>query len=224
MDVPEQGAEKQAASPVPNTVEAMSDSEKEDIPLSAKSMSATNAAGGTFGLGLDQFELPKASIAKVARSEIPESVQLRKDTITALVKSASVFVSYLTAASHDVAIARGNKTISAAHVLDAMRELDFPPAMRKELREQLEAYRDLQKKSAAARAEAAAQSRERAKAARAAAAAAAAAADAEAEAGGTEGAEPMQTDETGNTYEPTSATDDHVVVKELPEANADAAP
>lgn len=70
MDVPEQGAEKQAASPVPNTVEAMSDSEKEDIPLSAKSMSATNAAGGTFGLGLDQFELPKASIAKVARSEV----------------------------------------------------------------------------------------------------------------------------------------------------------
>ena len=37
-----------------------------------------------------------------------------------------------------MAIARGNKTISAAHVLDAMRELDFPPAMRKELREQLE--------------------------------------------------------------------------------------
>lgn len=66
-------------------------------------MTATNAVGGTFGLGLDQFELPKASIAKLARSEvrdpaliqIPESMQLRKDTLTALVKSASVFVSYL---------------------------------------------------------------------------------------------------------------------------------
>lgn len=53
-----------------------------------------------------------------------------------------------------------------------MRELDFPAPMRKELRVQLEAYRDLQQKHTAAKAEAAAQSRERAKAARAAASAA----------------------------------------------------
>ncbi|WFD23258.1 DNA-directed DNA polymerase [Malassezia equina] len=176
-------------------------------------MTATNAVGGTFGLGLDQFELPKASIAKLARSEvrdpaliqIPEAMQLRKDTLTALVKSASVFVSYLTAASHDVALARGNKTISAAHVMDAMRELDFPPHMRRELREQLEAYRELQKKNAAARAEAAQQSRERAKAARA-AAAAAEAMDVEeagpAEEKGTESAPPMVPAE--DSHEPLS--------------------
>lgn len=53
--------------------------------------------------------------------------------------------------------------------MDAIRELDFPAPIRKELRLQLEAYRDLQRKHAAAKAEAAAQSRERAKAARAAA-------------------------------------------------------
>ena len=35
--------------------------------------------------------------------------------------------------------------------MDAMRELDFPAPMRKELRIQLEAYRDLQQKHAAAR-------------------------------------------------------------------------
>lgn len=45
-----------------------------------------------------------------------------------------------------------------------MRELEFPASMRKELREQLEAYRDLQKKSAAARADAAARNRAAAKA------------------------------------------------------------
>jgi len=56
--------------------------------------------------------------------------------------------------------------------MDAMRELDLPAPMRKELRIQLEAYRDLQQKHAAAKAEAAAQSRERAKAARAASSAA----------------------------------------------------
>ena len=58
--------------------------------------------------------------------------------------------------------------------MDAMRELEFPVSMRKELRDQLQAYRELQKKQAELRAEAAAQNRERAKAARAAAAMAAA--------------------------------------------------
>lgn len=45
-------------------------SPKEGLHLSARTMTGTNAAGGTFGLGLDQFELPKASIAKLARSEV----------------------------------------------------------------------------------------------------------------------------------------------------------
>ena len=135
-----------------------SDSDPENIPLSVHHMSATNAVGGTFGLGLDQFELPKAPIAKVARAAMPASMQLRKELNTALVKSASVFVSYLTAAAHDVATAGGNKTIGAAHVLDALRELEFPGDMRRELRAQLQgasmltAYRDAQKeKSDAAR-------------------------------------------------------------------------
>lgn len=90
--------------------------------------------------------------------------------------------------------------------MDAMRELDFPPHMRRELREQLEAYRELQKKNAAARAEAAQQSRERAKAARAAAAAAEAMNVEEsspAEEQGTESAPPMVP--TEDSHEPLSA-------------------
>ena len=38
---------------------------KEGLDMNARTMTATNAASGTFGLGLDQFELPKASIAKL---------------------------------------------------------------------------------------------------------------------------------------------------------------
>ena len=49
-----------------------SDSDPEDIPLSVRHMSATNAVGGTFGLGLDQFELPKAPIAKLSLIHISE--------------------------------------------------------------------------------------------------------------------------------------------------------
>lgn len=51
------------------------DDERENMDLPARFMTATNAAGGTFGLGLDQFELPKAPVAKLARS----SVRYRRD-------------------------------------------------------------------------------------------------------------------------------------------------
>ena len=43
---------------------------KEGLDMNVRTMTATNAASGTFGLGLDQFELPKASIAKLARNEV----------------------------------------------------------------------------------------------------------------------------------------------------------
>lgn len=45
-------------------------SPKENLELVTRNMSATNAAGGTFGLGLDQFELPKTSVTKVARTDV----------------------------------------------------------------------------------------------------------------------------------------------------------
>lgn len=52
---------------------------KENLELSARNMSATNAAGGTFGLGLDQFELPKASIAKIARTDVRIPMETYED-------------------------------------------------------------------------------------------------------------------------------------------------
>lgn len=149
------------AAPAPDPAPAAEPSSPpEHIPLSVHQMSATNALGGSFGLGLDQFELPKAPVAKIARSEMPESMQLRKEVNTALVKSASVFVSYLTAAAHDVASAKGSKTIGAPHVLDALRELEFPPALRRELRAELAAFRELQKDKADAARERRAKARE----------------------------------------------------------------
>ena len=53
---------------------------KENLELSARNMSATNAAGGTFVLGLDQFELPKASIAKIARTDVRISIEAYEDS------------------------------------------------------------------------------------------------------------------------------------------------
>ncbi|PWN51148.1 histone-fold-containing protein [Violaceomyces palustris] len=97
------------------------------------------------GIGIDQFELPKASVAKIAKLEIPDNVQMRKEVISALVKSSTVFINYLASTSHDLAVGKGLKTITAANVLDSMRELDLPAEMRQELKVELEAFREIQK-------------------------------------------------------------------------------
>lgn len=97
----------------------------------------------TLSVGLDQLELPKTSVVKLAKSEIPDNVQLRKEVTTALLKASTVFISYLTAASHDTAISNGLKTISGQNVLDAVRDLDLGVDVRLELKKELDAFRAL---------------------------------------------------------------------------------
>lgn len=95
--------------------------------------------------GIDNFELPRTNVIKVAKSDIPDTVQLRKEVQQALVKSASVFISYLTATAHERATAKGGKIISAQHVLDAIREIELDEGdaeVTRELKEHLRAYRD----------------------------------------------------------------------------------
>lgn len=116
------------------------------IPPAAKAVFAQQAGAlKTLPVGLDQFELPKTSVVKLAKSEIPDNVQLRKEVVTALVKASTVFISYLTAASHDTALSNGLKTISGQNVLDAVRDLDLGVEVRAELKKELDAFRALTK-------------------------------------------------------------------------------
>ncbi|CDW96835.1 hypothetical protein [Sporisorium scitamineum] len=72
--------------------------------------------------GIESFELPRSNIIKCAKSDIPDSVQLRKEVQQALVKSATVFISYLTATAHDNATKKKGKIITAQHVFDGVEE------------------------------------------------------------------------------------------------------
>lgn len=93
--------------------------------------------------GIESFELPRSNIVKCAKSDIPDSVQLRKEVQQALVKSATVFISYLTATAHDNATKKKGKIITAQHVLDAVRQIDLAGEDEMaELKAQLKGYRD----------------------------------------------------------------------------------
>jgi hypothetical protein len=45
--------------------------------------------------GIENFELPKSVVTKIAKSALPDNAKLQKDSVTALVKGSTVFINYL---------------------------------------------------------------------------------------------------------------------------------
>ncbi|KAI5985448.1 histone-fold-containing protein [Pisolithus orientalis] len=45
--------------------------------------------------GIENFELPKSLVTKIAKSAIPDNAKLQKETVLSLVKGSTVFINYL---------------------------------------------------------------------------------------------------------------------------------
>ncbi|KAF8637176.1 hypothetical protein AX17_002990 [Amanita inopinata Kibby_2008] len=75
--------------------------------------------------GIENFELPKSIVTRIAKSAIPENAKLQKETILSLIKGSTVFINYLAATAHDVAQSKQHKSISASDVLKALELIEF---------------------------------------------------------------------------------------------------
>ncbi|KAG6371834.1 histone-fold-containing protein [Boletus reticuloceps] len=75
--------------------------------------------------GIENFELPKSLVTKIAKSAIPDNAKLQKETVLSLVKGSTVFINYLAATAHDVALSKQHKSISASDVLKALEMIEF---------------------------------------------------------------------------------------------------
>ncbi|GAA5840648.1 hypothetical protein JCM5353_000260 [Sporobolomyces roseus] len=95
--------------------------------------------------GIDQYELPKSVIARLAKSAVPPEVKLQKEVPLALVKGSTVFINYLAALSHDLAQEKNTKTIAANHVLEAVKQLGWEDGgeLSKHLKKELKAFRKI---------------------------------------------------------------------------------
>jgi len=94
--------------------------------------------------GIENFELPKSVVMKIAKSAIPDNVKLQKETVLSLVKGSTVFINYLAATAHDVAQSKQHKSISASDVLKALETIEFSDMINK-LQSELTIYRELSK-------------------------------------------------------------------------------
>ncbi|KAK9446446.1 uncharacterized protein V1518DRAFT_184751 [Limtongia smithiae] len=76
--------------------------------------------------GIDDYTLPKATVARLAKSVAPNS-QIQKDAMTAISRSATVFINYLTATANELTLQAGRKTVTHTDIFKAIEvlELDF---------------------------------------------------------------------------------------------------
>ncbi|KAG1841914.1 histone-fold-containing protein [Suillus subalutaceus] len=88
--------------------------------------------------GIENFELPKSLVTKIAKSAMPDNAKLQKETVLSLVKGSTVFINYL---AHDVAMSKQHKSISASDVLKALEMIEFGDLV-ENLQNELQIYRD----------------------------------------------------------------------------------
>ncbi|KIM70877.1 hypothetical protein SCLCIDRAFT_6332 [Scleroderma citrinum Foug A] len=84
--------------------------------------------------GIENFELPKSLVTRIAKSAIPDNAKLQKETVLSLVKGSTVFINYL-------ALSKQHKSISASDVLKALEMIEFGDLVDK-LQEELQIHRD----------------------------------------------------------------------------------
>ncbi|EJT98157.1 histone-fold-containing protein [Dacryopinax primogenitus] len=74
---------------------------------------------------IQDFELPKTLVTRIAKAALPDNIKLQKEAVTALVMSTTVFINYLAATAQDVTWSRSAKTITAQDVLKALEIIEF---------------------------------------------------------------------------------------------------
>lgn len=89
----------------------------------------TNSSGAPLEnrkrYGLDDLLLPRTLVQRIARDALPESTQLPKDGVTALQRSATVFVSYVSAEANKISRQAGRKTVTPSDITKALEQLQF---------------------------------------------------------------------------------------------------
>ncbi|KAK0760082.1 hypothetical protein N5P37_007162 [Trichoderma harzianum] len=81
--------------------------------------------GGEDPVTIEDLNLPKSIITRLAKGILPPNTQIQGNAILALSKSATVFISYLASHANENTVAAGKKTILPADVFKALDDTEF---------------------------------------------------------------------------------------------------
>ncbi|CAK5276092.1 unnamed protein product [Mycena citricolor] len=129
---------------------------RKDAPASG--LISAQAQQDLISEGIENYELPKSLVTRIAKSALPDNAKMQKDTVLSLVKGSTVFINYLVTLrcyptrnnlilllrAHDVALSKQHKSISASDVLKALEMIEFGDLVDM-LQAELQIYRDQSK-------------------------------------------------------------------------------
>ncbi|KAI9141662.1 histone-fold-containing protein, partial [Paraphysoderma sedebokerense] len=74
---------------------------------------------------IEDFQLPKAILTRIAKNVLPDNTNLQKEAKTALGNAATIFINYLTATATEVMKVSKHKTIQASDVFEALKLIEM---------------------------------------------------------------------------------------------------
>ncbi|PNS16190.1 DNA polymerase epsilon subunit D [Sphaceloma murrayae] len=77
------------------------------------------------GLSVEELNLPRTMVQRLAKGVLPSNTQIQKDALLAISKSATVFVNFLASNASEIAMSSGKKTIMPKDVFAALKENEF---------------------------------------------------------------------------------------------------
>ncbi|KAK6356377.1 hypothetical protein TWF718_000738 [Orbilia javanica] len=92
---------------------------------------------------VDDNTLPKSIVTRLAKGNVPSNTQIQKDAVTALSRSATVFINYLASMANDITKMNSRKTITPENVIQAIDDIEFP-GLKERLQGELEAFKKAQ--------------------------------------------------------------------------------
>ncbi|EMR08014.1 hypothetical protein PNEG_03456 [Pneumocystis murina B123] len=95
-------------------------------------------------VSIDDLNLPRSVVLRLAKKVLPEHTSIQKDAITALIRGSSVFINYLSAAAFDLSKLSSRKVILPSDVLKAMENIEFSSFIPR-MTEELELYEEILK-------------------------------------------------------------------------------
>lgn len=75
--------------------------------------------------GIEDLLLPRSLVLKIAREALPPQTPVPKDGVTALMRAATMFISYITATANDIAAFERRKTVTQTDILQALEKNHF---------------------------------------------------------------------------------------------------
>ncbi|KAH6660613.1 hypothetical protein BKA67DRAFT_59465 [Truncatella angustata] len=110
----------------PISTEPQEASEEVDMERASESAAPSDKRDRGDTVGIEDLNLPKSIITRLAKGVLPPNTQIQANAILAMTKAATVFINHLTNAANERTLSSNKKTIMPNDVFEALEDIEYP--------------------------------------------------------------------------------------------------